>query len=114
MPPAGVEPATLGLLDPRSNRLSYGGSVRAVTGTDTDWFWHLSHFEMLWSNIACYCNVFRLHRSSERKTLTSVVDNRKAEDTPGLKAGKFVNVGVEEGTSETKQITFRPGKLRDR
>uniref|UniRef100_A0A0N5CIW6 Uncharacterized protein n=1 Tax=Strongyloides papillosus TaxID=174720 RepID=A0A0N5CIW6_STREA len=25
MPPAGVEPATLGLLDPRSNRLSYGG-----------------------------------------------------------------------------------------
>nr|CRZ26293.1 Bm12134 [Brugia malayi] len=28
VPPAGVEPATLGLLDPRSNRLSYGGSVR--------------------------------------------------------------------------------------
>uniref|UniRef100_A0A0K0FBX8 Uncharacterized protein n=1 Tax=Strongyloides venezuelensis TaxID=75913 RepID=A0A0K0FBX8_STRVS len=27
MPPAGVEPATLGLLDPRSNRLSYGGLV---------------------------------------------------------------------------------------
>ena len=25
LPPAGVEPATLGLLDPRSNRLSYGG-----------------------------------------------------------------------------------------
>ncbi|KAM3724129.1 Golgin subfamily B member [Dirofilaria immitis] len=25
VPPAGVEPATLGLLDPRSNRLSYGG-----------------------------------------------------------------------------------------
>ncbi|VIO90901.1 Uncharacterized protein BM_BM10895 [Brugia malayi] len=24
---AGVEPATLGLLDPRSNRLSYGGYV---------------------------------------------------------------------------------------
>uniref|UniRef100_A0AAF5RUU7 Uncharacterized protein n=1 Tax=Wuchereria bancrofti TaxID=6293 RepID=A0AAF5RUU7_WUCBA len=27
MPPAGVEPATLGLLDPRSNRLSYGGLI---------------------------------------------------------------------------------------
>ena len=26
LPPAGVEPATLGLLDPRSNRLSYGGT----------------------------------------------------------------------------------------
>ena len=30
MPPAGVEPATLGLLDPRSNRLSYGGCRRRV------------------------------------------------------------------------------------
>ncbi|VDO32306.1 unnamed protein product [Brugia timori] len=33
VPPAGVEPATLGLLDPRSNRLSYGGPAST---------WHLS------------------------------------------------------------------------
>uniref|UniRef100_A0A0M3HXC5 Dynamin GTPase n=1 Tax=Ascaris lumbricoides TaxID=6252 RepID=A0A0M3HXC5_ASCLU len=36
LPPAGVEPATLGLLDPRSNRLSYGG-----------WTWFLPFFQHL-------------------------------------------------------------------
>uniref|UniRef100_A0A0K0FHE5 Uncharacterized protein n=1 Tax=Strongyloides venezuelensis TaxID=75913 RepID=A0A0K0FHE5_STRVS len=47
MPPAGVEPATLGLLDPRSNRLSYGG----LTGGVPDWPPICRKFETSLSNL---------------------------------------------------------------
>ena len=46
LPPAGVEPATLGLLDPRSNRLSYGGLGSAMYIDSPNHLvssWSLSH-----------------------------------------------------------------------